>query len=574
MFANQNINSINDLSRFLKVYKSVLLDLLYNTNYKKYDEFTISKKSGDSRVIHSPINKLKNVQIKIAKILSDYHNDKYKKVLINNKNVSHAFITGKGIITNASQHVNKNFILNIDLEDYFGSFHFGRVKGFFEKHSDFIFGEEAARCIANLLCFNGKLPQGSPASPIMTNLISQPLDQKLIGIARKYKLKYTRYADDITFSTNRSSFGRELNTFMQEVESLIIKSGFKINHKKTRFNTNHTKQKVTGLITNKKINVDNLYFKQLRAQLNKFYREGIFIEHPFVSEESKPLEGKLSFIDQIDKYNNQIGTSYKNPLHNNPIHKFNKREREYRKFLFFKYFWGHSKPVIITEGKTDVTYLKASIKNLYKQYPSLVTRDINGFYDFHVSFFNLSNKVRYFYSINEGADSFKKIMDFFKFDSKKNNLNYFDFFQKNCYIKEPMPVILLIDNETSLGKNTPINQLLSFLNINKPTMKKKLNTDLFLKPFEDKHIYLLTHPLISDSKTSEIEDLFDKETLEVDIKGKTFNRDENTFDKNIHVSKYYFSNYIIDNYKKIDFTNFKPLLDALVKLIETHKTIE
>lgn len=137
-----------------------------------------------------------------------------------------------------------------------------------------------------------------------------------------------------------------------------------------------------------------------------------------------------------------------------------------------------------------------------------------------------------------------------------------------------MPVILLIDNETSLGKNTPINQLLSFLNINKPTMKKKLNTDLFLKPFEDKHIYLLTHPLISDSKTSEIEDLFDKETLEVDIKGKTFNRDENTFDKNIHVSKYYFSNYIIDNYKKIDFTNFKPLLDALVKLIETHKTIE
>lgn len=167
-------------------------------------------------------------------------------------NISHAFQKEKSIITNAQIHRNKRFVLNIDLENFFNSFHFGRVKGFFEKDKNFKVPPDVALIIAQLTCYQGVLPQGAPSSPIITNLICRILDLRILKLAKKYKLDYSRYADDLTFSTNIRSFDAQEKEFLSVLETEIKRAGFKINTKKTRLQFNNSRQEVTGLIVNKK----------------------------------------------------------------------------------------------------------------------------------------------------------------------------------------------------------------------------------------------------------------------------------------------------------------------------------
>ena len=151
------------------------------------------------------------------------------------------------------------------MENFFDSFHFGRVRGFFLKNRDYQFADEVVATIANLCCYKGKLPQGAPSSPIITNLISNVMDMRLLKIAKKYKLDYTRYADDLTFSTNDRKFLEIQEQFYQEVAKEIESSGFKINDKKTRLQFRDSRQEVTGVIVNKKLNVNRDYYKRTRA---------------------------------------------------------------------------------------------------------------------------------------------------------------------------------------------------------------------------------------------------------------------------------------------------------------------
>ena len=108
-------------------------------------------------------------------------------------------------------------VLNIDLENFFESFHFGRVRGFFIKNNNFLLPIEVATVIAQISCYEGKLPQGAPSSPIISNLICEILDYRLLKIAKKYKLNYTRYADDLTFSTNDKNFLGLQMEFYEEI---------------------------------------------------------------------------------------------------------------------------------------------------------------------------------------------------------------------------------------------------------------------------------------------------------------------------------------------------------------------
>lgn len=131
------------------------------------------------------------------------------------------------------------------------------------------------------------------------------VDIQIIKLAKTYKLNYTRYADDITFSTN-DKFLEKYSEFENKFLYIIEKYGFVINKNKTRLQCKDYRQKVTGLVVNKKINVAREYYKETRAMAHQLYKTGSF----FIEENKRgtinQLEGRFSFINQIEKYNNII----------------------------------------------------------------------------------------------------------------------------------------------------------------------------------------------------------------------------------------------------------------------------
>lgn len=249
------IQTRNELADYLGVPRSKLTYMLYVVGTKNcYRTFQIPKKYGGEREICAPNSDLKDIQRRLAGALCEFQRI-YRSEKGIHSNISHAFEAGKGIITNAAIHRNKRFVLNLDLKDFFPSFHFGRVKGYFEKNRDFHLPSEVALTIAQIACYKGHLPQGAPSSPVISNLICQIFDMRLLKIARQNRLNYTRYADDLTFSTNDRSFLERYDVFLKDVASEIEKAGFSINEKKTRLQYQDSRQEVTGLVVNKKIHV-------------------------------------------------------------------------------------------------------------------------------------------------------------------------------------------------------------------------------------------------------------------------------------------------------------------------------
>lgn len=391
------INNKYDFFALLGVPSNKMNYLLYNRvnmgPENMYSTFTIPKKNGGERTINAPNEELKNIQKKLVVLLENHYNELVEKKKFRDSFL-HAFIKDRSIITNARIHRNKNFILNIDLENFFETIHFGRVKGFFEKDFNFKVPSEVALIIAQLTCYKGSLPQGAPTSPIISNLIGKILDLRLIKLCKKYKLNYTRYADDLTFSTNDYSFVKNFNKILEDIKIEVNKSGFKVNDKKTRVQNYRLRQDVTNLTVNKKINVQKKYFKNTRAMANHLYRNNEFFIDGDLGTLNQ-LEGRFAFINQIDKYNNKNiihkYNSSKKKSNKEYIHNLNSREKEYRKFIFYRLFYANPNSIIATEGKTDIRYIKAALKNLYEEYPELIEKNDNQFL-FKISFLNRFRK--------------------------------------------------------------------------------------------------------------------------------------------------------------------------------------
>lgn len=551
-----NIKTRNGLADFLKVPRKKLSYILYvkGTN-NLYTSFEINKKNGGTRKINAPSEELKDIQKKLAEAL---YNHKKKKQRGSIEKISHAFEIDKGIITNAENHRNKRFVLNIDLEDFFDSFHFGRVRGFFHKNDHFSLPLEVATAIAQVSCYEGRLPQGSPSSPIITNLICEILDHRILKIAKHYKLDYTRYADDLTFSTNDKNFLESQTELYKKVSEEINRAGFKINDKKTRLQLRDSQQVVTGLVVNKKINVSSVYYKETRAMAHHLYKYGEF------DINGKPatlnqLEGRFSFINQLIWYNNKLDGEKHHFQH------LCSRERQYQKFLFYKYFFANPKPLIVTEGKTDVVYLKSALKKLHNEYPNLITKKSNEEFEFKVSFLNKTKRLKHFMGIfQDGGTVLKNIYDFFS--SQKSDINYLSYFKKTSNTLPINPVILLFDNEIQSGNKKPIGNFLNHVNVSE-RKREDLNHKFFINIINN--LYLLTIPLINDKSECDIEDLFEGSVLLHKIEGKEFTK-KDTYDVSRYYGKEIFSKYILRNYSSINFTNFRSTLDNIDNIINTY----
>jgi len=387
--------SLNDLAYILGFSPKNLAFILYKIPEEdKYQLFEIPKKDGGIRLINAPDARLKNLQRRLANVLyacideiDDHHGL---------KSLTHGFKRDLSIHTNAKVHKNKRHVLNFDIEDFFPSINFGRVRGYFIKNKSFLLNEKIATLIAQICCHKNELPQGSPCSPVISNLIAHLLDVRLVGVAKKYGCSYSRYVDDITISTNKKEFPKELSThdpenldscnLGKEIEKIFLRTGFKVKGSKTRLTHRDQRQLVTGLTVNKKVNVRKEYYKLARAMTYSFFNTGNY-----------SVPGEFSPLDIPEKESNEtVETKMArlegvlNHIHytrNISDHRDLKDKQDdptaiwrlYRDFLYYKTFGAPDKPLVVCEGVTDSIYLKLALKKLHNECPNLIDKTGNKF---------------------------------------------------------------------------------------------------------------------------------------------------------------------------------------------------
>lgn len=242
----------------------------YSSNAKqRYISFQIPKKDGSSRTIDAPCKSLKVIQKALSILL--------ESIYAPNAAVM-GFVNGRSIVDNAKAHLGKTYIYNIDLKNFFPSITAGRVCARLQA-KPYGFNKEIASLIADICCRKGDdgiavLPQGAPTSPIMTNFVCEKLDYKLQNLAKAFRLTYTRYADDITFSGNRNVF-KEDGKFCQKLRHIIEEEEhLKINENKTRLCQQGGRMEVTGLTVNTKLNTSRRFMRQIRTMLHNWETMG------------------------------------------------------------------------------------------------------------------------------------------------------------------------------------------------------------------------------------------------------------------------------------------------------------
>jgi RNA-directed DNA polymerase len=239
-------------------------------NGKKYKVFTIPKKSGGVRTISAPVGSLVEIQRRLAGILNDvYRPPSYVQ----------GFVPHGSILQNASGHLNKRLVLNIDLDNFFPTITANRIIGLL-RAKPFQFNNDITSTIAGLVCNDKVLPQGAPTSPVISNMICLRMDKALRALARREQATYSRYADDITFSTNSTVFPKSIiksvdNGVVElgdELKEIISKNYFTINDKKTRLQANAMPKFVTGVKVNERPNLPRKYVRQVRSMLHAWER--------------------------------------------------------------------------------------------------------------------------------------------------------------------------------------------------------------------------------------------------------------------------------------------------------------
>ena len=246
-----------------------LKTLLYP--HPPYKSFVIQKRNGTSRLINEPRRKLKDLQAILLAYLYEH--------AASMKPCVHGFTPGRSIVTNANTHcsLKTRFLLNIDIEDFFPSITFYRVRGILQS-KPFAFSYSVATVLAQLTTFNGVLPQGAPTSPLLANLACRSLDGELMNLARRHRATYSRYADDITFSfsvvrseslpANVCSFDSGILTLGEELRAIFASHSFRINPNKSRLSSRLHRLEVTGVTINKFPNVKRKFVDTIRGGLH------------------------------------------------------------------------------------------------------------------------------------------------------------------------------------------------------------------------------------------------------------------------------------------------------------------
>ncbi|TQV61991.1 MAG: RNA-directed DNA polymerase [Sulfurovum sp.] len=375
---------MNELEDFYTHNKKVIEYALLIIRKENYTKKYISKKNGSLRELNIPPPFVMQIQKKFNSLLQKLYSPPAP---------IHGFIEKKddivkSIVTNANQHIQKHIVINVDIKNFFATINFGRVRGLFLAEP-FKTTEQIATRLTQLVITENQLPQGSPTSPTISNLISLKMDNQLTRLAKRHKMVFTRYADDITFSSYRKNIN--VQEVIEEIEKIVKINGFSLNPQKTRVQYPHQSQTVTGLKVNQKINLDRKYVRQIRSKLFSWYSAGLdkatelhfekfnkqsvkYASADKTSSYKKIVLGKIHFLGQVLGQDNShfirfLHTYYL--LESNFVLDREKVEEIYEKFdlnnpnpndVIKTFSQIYDSMLIITEGITDVIYIKQALK--------------------------------------------------------------------------------------------------------------------------------------------------------------------------------------------------------------------
>lgn len=388
--AFHNLDTPKTISKLLGFEPAFLKYLLYIVpEDKRYIHFEIPKRTKGTRKISAPIPPLKEVQQRLNIVLQAVYEP---------KPMVHGFTLARSIVTNAKLHAHRQFVFNIDLEDFFPSINFGRVRGMFMARP-YNCAPSVATVLAQICCWKDELPQGAPTSPVISNMLCARLDSELQRLAAAQEWVYTRYADDLSFSTFEAPWTMDM-VYLQDrhknplpvalasniqkrdqlrahpgdhLARVIRSNGFEINRKKVHLQVNWQRQVVTGLVINRFPNVSRKYVRQIRAMLHawekfgheaaeKEYYKEYANKHRHASKPRAPfrqvVRGKIQFLGMVRGKTNEIYIRYWNHLV--------KLSPDFGSPLSLP----EKSPVgnvrIFTEGKTDWKHLQAALADLQR----------------------------------------------------------------------------------------------------------------------------------------------------------------------------------------------------------------
>ena len=531
-----------------------------------YTKFEIPKRFGGNREIQAPNGVLRHIQQSLAALLSKCASEinesqKLEDFAVPDPKVgaSHAFKKNRSIVTNARPHTAKRWVFNVDLQDFFGTINFGRVRSYFIANRHFALHPAVATVIAQIACNDNKLPQGSPCSPIISDLIGQVLDISLVKLARATDCTYTRYADDLTFSSNRPSPSTRVarrNPSTHEWEAgvglkrSISRAGFRINPAKTRMLYRDSQQVVTGLTVNRKVNVSAPYRNTVRAMAYSLLRTGSFDffgaaddgtgkkTQTRVPGRPPQLIGMLAHIDYVDRINREFRA-----LHGlEPIDTPGRVEL-FKRVLYFIHFFQPVRPVIVCEGPTDNIYITCAMKRLGLAYPTLVE---SGSSKLRVDLFKYSEPTRRTAEVMQirGGTG-----------GQCNLIEAYSAYLKDVFgtMQPKHPVILLVDNDS--GADGVYGKIAGVFSKPKPAG---------LAPFIHvvSNLYVVPTPKTKGTKTY-IEQFFDSVTLATQLNGKSFEPGKIKDNATQYGKMAFALDVVAKNARGIDFSGFAPILARL-----------
>lgn len=292
-----NLVNTTDIKKINKILYNISNNIDAN-----YTEIIIKKKMGGIRFLYEPSKTLKSIQKRILKnILEERKLSSY----------SYAYRKNLSVFENAKPHVGKNIILKLDIKNFFDNINFNLV--YDECFNEDLFPKKLGILLTNLCMYDNKLPQGAPTSGYISNIVMRSFDEKIGKYCEENGITYTRYSDDLSFSGDF-----DVNEIIVLAQNLLKEKGLKLNKKKIKVVSKKTRQQVTGIIVNEKVNIRRSYKNKIRQEIyyiNKYGLDNHLNKIDYKKTKKEYLQnllGRINYVYSITKENKFI--SYKEDI--------------------------------------------------------------------------------------------------------------------------------------------------------------------------------------------------------------------------------------------------------------------